>query len=66
MYKDVLRSIEDIEIFPVIGFIIFFTFFIAWSVYAFRMKKESIAELSSLPLDLDDDTENNNSTNEFK
>ncbi|ANQ51126.1 cbb3-type cytochrome c oxidase subunit 3 [Flammeovirga yaeyamensis] len=65
MYKDVLRSIEDVEIFPVIGILIFFTFFVAWSIYAFSMKKDEVAELSSMPLDLDEDTENN-STNEFK
>lgn len=65
MYKDVLRSIEGIDIFPVIGFLIFFTFFLAWSLYAFKMKKETVSEISSLPLDLEDETENN-STNEFK
>ncbi|AZQ60841.1 cbb3-type cytochrome c oxidase subunit 3 [Flammeovirga pectinis] len=65
MYKDVLRSIEGVDIFPVIGFIIFFTFFLTWSLYAFKMKKETVTEISSLPLDLEEETENN-STNEFK
>ncbi|KXX69560.1 MULTISPECIES: hypothetical protein [Flammeovirga] len=65
MYKDVLRSIEGIDIFPVIGFLIFFVFFLAWSFYAFKMKNDTVSEISNLPLDLDEEKEND-STNEFK
>ncbi|MEH0158509.1 hypothetical protein V6R21_30935 [Limibacter armeniacum] len=64
MYKDVLRSIEGIEVFPVIGIIIFFTFFTAWLIYAFSMKKEQVNALSSLPLELDSDAHKNELTNE--
>ena len=51
MYKDSLQSIRHVEIYALIGFIIFFTFFIFVSIQAFRMKKEEIDQYSNLPLE---------------
>ena len=51
MVGDTLRTIFHVEIYALIGFVIFFTFFIFVSVNAFRMKKEEIDEFSNLPLD---------------
>jgi cbb3-type cytochrome oxidase subunit 3 len=51
MLSDSFRTIFHVEIYALIGFIIFFTFFILVSVNAFRMKKEEVDELSNLPLD---------------
>ncbi len=58
MYKDVLRSIEGIEILPVIGLIIFFSFFAAWALFAFRSNKDYIKHMAEMPLDLEPTAEN--------
>ncbi|MDP3915379.1 MAG: CcoQ/FixQ family Cbb3-type cytochrome c oxidase assembly chaperone [Bacteroidota bacterium] len=51
MVGDTLRNIFHVEIYALIGFIIFFTFFIFVTINAFRMKKEEVEEFSNLPLD---------------
>ncbi len=51
MVGDTLRTIFHVEIYALIGFVIFFTFFIFVSINAFRMKKEEVDEISNLPLD---------------
>lgn len=56
MLTDSFRNIFHVEIYALIGFIIFFTFFIVVSVQAFRMKNEDVARLSDMPLD-DEDTQ---------
>lgn len=48
--KEVLRSIEDVSLFPVISILIFFTFFIGLLVYVISMKKTEVAEIASIPL----------------
>lgn len=57
MYKEVMRSIEDIEIFPIISLIIFVLFFTGVAIWAFRVPKGFIDHMSSLPLDKDDLTD---------
>ncbi len=54
MYKDVLRSIDNIQIWPVISFVIFFSFFIGLLWWAFAADKKFIEEMSNMPLQ--DDT----------
>lgn len=49
--KGHLTSIEGIEIFPVISFIIFFSFFIGLSIYVFKMKKSRVDTLKNIPLE---------------
>jgi cbb3-type cytochrome oxidase subunit 3 len=56
MLTDSFRNVFHVEIYALIGFIIFFTFFIFVSVQAFRMKKDEVNKLSSMPLD-DSETE---------
>lgn len=51
MFKETLQSINYVEIYALIGFIIFFTFFIVVSVMAFRMKKDEVDLISKMPLD---------------
>ncbi|OFX57915.1 MAG: hypothetical protein A2066_05785 [Bacteroidetes bacterium GWB2_41_8] len=51
MVGDTLRNIFHVEIYALIGFIIFFTFFILVSINAFRMKKEEVDEISAMPLE---------------
>jgi len=51
MLTDSFRNIFHVEIYALIGFIIFFTFFVVVSILAFRMKKEEVTRYSSMPLD---------------
>lgn len=50
MYKNVLQSITNIEIWPVISFVIFFIFFLCLLAWVFTVDKEFIAKMSALPL----------------
>lgn len=51
MYKEVLRHISGIEIFPVISLIIFFSFFVITTIIWMRKSKKEIEELANIPLD---------------
>ena len=46
-----LETIAGIEIFPLISFLIFFTFFVVLLIWVFRSGSEYIAEVERLPLD---------------
>ncbi|MDX5347549.1 MAG: hypothetical protein LPJ89_05165 [Hymenobacteraceae bacterium] len=50
MYKDILRSITGIEIYPLISFGIFFAFFIALLLYVVLVNKDHIKAMAQLPL----------------
>jgi cytochrome c oxidase cbb3-type subunit IV len=54
MYKEVLRSIENVEIFPIISLIIFVLFFIGIAVWAISVPKEYIDHMKSLPMGEDE------------
>ena len=49
--KHHLESITGIELFPLISFVIFFTFFIAMAFYVASFKKKDIEEFENIPLD---------------
>ena len=51
MKKEVLESIDNVAIYPMISFAIFGLFFIAAGIYVFKMKKELIERMESLPMD---------------
>lgn len=51
MYKNVLQSIDNIAIWPVISFVIFFIFFLCLLWYVFTADKTVLKEIESLPLD---------------
>ena len=51
MYKNVLQSIDNIAIWPVISFVIFFIFFLCLLWYVFTADKKLLEEIESLPLD---------------
>lgn len=53
MYKDVLRSIVNIEVFPIIGFLLFMVVFVFISIHAFRLSKKEVDTLENLPFDLE-------------
>jgi cytochrome c oxidase cbb3-type subunit IV len=58
MYKEILGDIDNVAIWPVISFIIFFTFFILLLWYVFTADKNFIKEMSQKPLM--DGSENSN------
>lgn len=51
MYKNVLQSIDNIAIWPVISFVIFFLFFICLLWWVFTTKKTFIDKMKCLPLE---------------
>ncbi|MGB3585788.1 MAG: CcoQ/FixQ family Cbb3-type cytochrome c oxidase assembly chaperone [Tunicatimonas sp.] len=55
--KHHMETITGIEIFPLISFLIFFTFFILLLIWVFRSSKEYIAEVEQLPLDQEPQTD---------
>jgi hypothetical protein len=54
-----MASIQDIEIFPIISFLLFFGLFITMIVQVAVMSKSAIAEVSELPLHDSTDNESN-------
>ncbi|KAA3437126.1 hypothetical protein [Rufibacter hautae] len=50
MYKSVLQSIDGIEIYPIISFVIFFAFFLGLIAYVVVVKKEHIQSMKAMPL----------------
>jgi len=58
MYKNVLRSIDGIDIFPVIALLIFVVFFIGLLFYVMSMRKGLVDEMSDLPLETSNPSQN--------
>lgn len=50
MYKNVLQSIENIEVWPVISFVIFFLFFLCLLWYVFTTDKKFIEKMETMPI----------------
>lgn len=53
--KGPMAAIENVEIFPIISFLIFFLFFIGLLIHVIRMPKNTVDEISSIPLDNDEE-----------
>jgi cytochrome c oxidase cbb3-type subunit IV len=51
MYKEVLRSIEGIEIYPIISLLIFFCFFVGLLAWYLLADGDRLQRLADLPLD---------------
>jgi hypothetical protein len=49
-----MDTIVGIEIFPIISFLIFFSFFIGLLIYVKRLSKDHVNEMGALPLENDD------------
>lgn len=58
MYKEVLRSIEGIGIFPSISLVLFLGFFIGLIIYLLKKGKTHFEDVSRLPLESDDPIDN--------
>jgi cytochrome c oxidase cbb3-type subunit 4 len=50
MYKEVLSGIENISIYPVISFTVFFIFFTVMSIWVIKSRKEDFEDVSRTPL----------------
>lgn len=46
-----METIAGIEIYPVISFVIFFTFFVALTIYVLKVDKKIFNEISNIPFD---------------
>ncbi|HLW19952.1 MAG TPA: hypothetical protein VKX33_06505 [Cyclobacteriaceae bacterium] len=55
MYKEVLRSIEDIETMPLISLIVFMLFFIGMFIWVITVDRKYIEHMEGLPFN-DEDT----------
>jgi cytochrome c oxidase cbb3-type subunit IV len=51
MYKNILQSIDNIEIWPIISLVIFFLFFLFLLWYVFTTDKKFISKMKNMPLD---------------
>jgi hypothetical protein len=51
MYKDILRSIAGIEIFPVISLCVFVAVFVGVLIWTSRLDAARLARMSRLPLE---------------
>jgi cbb3-type cytochrome oxidase subunit 3 len=51
MYKSVLQNIDNIAIWPVISFVIFFLFFLCLLWWVFTVDKKFIQKMSDMPFD---------------
>ncbi len=57
MYKDILRDIDNIAIWPTISFVIFFLFFLILIWWVLKTDKTFIAKMSNKPFEDGIDTE---------
>ena len=62
MYKNVLQSIDNIAIWPVISFVIFFLFFLCLLWWVFTTKKTHIDIMKQMPLEDSTTRKNVNTT----
>lgn len=51
MYKNVLESIQGVEVYPIISLAIFILFFVVMIYRIIKMDKQLIKKMESLPLD---------------
>jgi hypothetical protein len=51
MYKNVLEGIENIAIWPVVSFVIFFLFFLCLLWWVFTTDKNFINKMKDLPME---------------
>jgi cytochrome c oxidase cbb3-type subunit 4 len=54
MYKEILRSIDNIEIYPILSLLIFLLFFVGMFIWVVKTPKEHIDHMESLPFDEND------------
>jgi hypothetical protein len=65
MYKNVLQSIENIQVWPVISFVIFFIFFLCLLLWVFTADRTFIEKMKSMPVE-EEKGQSNSSTSIVK
>ena len=55
--KQNLENIDGVKIYPIISLLIFFIFFVVLFWWVFTAKEEHITEVSNIPLDKDQNTD---------
>ena len=63
MYKNILQSIENVEIWPIISLIMFFILFVGVLIYVLKTDNEFIRKMKELPFDENDPGEKNKTEN---
>lgn len=51
MYKNVLQQIDNVSIWPVVSFVIFFLFFLCLLLWVFSADRDLIHKMKNLPMD---------------
>lgn len=54
MRRDVIETIQGVEIFPLISLVIFVAFFIGMMIYVIRLKRSDVEKYSNMPLEEDE------------
>lgn len=62
MYKNVLQAIDNIAIWPVISFVIFFIFFLVLLWWVFSVETSFIDKMKGLPMEDNQDSNSNGTT----
>ncbi|MBT1709003.1 hypothetical protein KK062_12250 [Fulvivirgaceae bacterium PWU5] len=63
MYKNVLQNIDNIAIWPVVSFVIFFLFFLCLLWYVFTADRKFIDKMKNLPVEATGDDAISNTSN---
>lgn len=63
MYKNVLQNIDNIAIWPVVSFVIFFLFFLCLLWYVFTADRKFIDKMKNLPVEASGSDAISNSSN---
>jgi len=53
MYKDVLRAIDGVAIYPIAALLLFMLVFVSLVVWVARLRREYVEEMGNLPLEHD-------------
>lgn len=53
MYKNILQSINGVEVYAIIALLIFFLFFVGITIWLLKVDKNYLKEMSELPLEQD-------------
>lgn len=57
MYKELLQSVEGIEIYPLVSLFIFIAFSIGIVIWVVKLDKSYVREMETLPLEADENLE---------
>jgi cytochrome c oxidase cbb3-type subunit 4 len=59
MYKNILQSINGVEVYAIIALLIFFLFFVGVTIWLLKVDKNYLKKMSKLPLESDNNEASN-------